>query len=171
MCCFCQISRLLLKKYRLLAHLKHYLPFIDWQILRNAVNKTYNRISDLRKEISTLKNGVASAEEATTKAKAELEGAESKLTLVDGEPVLGENPGRLKRLKARAEKTKEEEVSARETLEVKEALLARALDENEVSVTNLLFLSFFSHGISYSIASCCCIDWKHINIKYSPRFC
>ncbi|XP_057466461.1 nuclear cap-binding protein subunit 1-like [Actinidia eriantha] len=111
-----------------------------WEILRNAVNKTYNRISDLRKEISTLKNGVALAEEATTKAKAELEGAESKLTLVDGEPVLGENPGRLKRLKARAEKTKEEEVSARETLEVKEALLARALDENEA-----LFLSLFKN--------------------------
>ncbi|GFZ07347.1 ARM repeat superfamily protein [Actinidia rufa] len=111
-----------------------------WEILRNAVNKTYNRISDLRKEISTLKNGVVLAEEATTKAKAELEGAESKLTLVDGEPVLGENPGRLKRLKARAEKTKEEEVSARETLEVKEALLARALDENEA-----LFLSLFKN--------------------------
>ena len=111
------------------------------------------------------------AEEATTKAKAELEGAESKLTLVDGEPVLGENPGRLKRLKARAEKTKEEEVSARETLEVKEALLARALDENEVPVASLLFLSFLSCGISYSIAFYCCIEWKHINIKYSPRFC
>ncbi|XP_058208766.1 nuclear cap-binding protein subunit 1 [Rhododendron vialii] len=111
-----------------------------WEILRNAVNKTYNRICDLRKEISTLKKGVVSAEEAATKAKAELEGAESQLTLMDGEPVLGENPVRLKRLKARAEKTKEEEVSARESLEAKEALLARALDENEA-----LFLSLFKN--------------------------
>ncbi|CAL5402505.1 unnamed protein product [Camellia sinensis] len=101
-------------------------------ILRNAVNKTYNRISDLRKEISVLKNSVVSAEEAATKAKAELEGAEAKLTLVDGEPVLGENPVRLKRLKANAEKTKE--------AEVKEALLARALEENEA-----LFLSLFKN--------------------------
>ncbi|KAI8557323.1 hypothetical protein RHMOL_Rhmol04G0001700 [Rhododendron molle] len=111
-----------------------------WEILRNAVNKTYNRICDLRKEISTLKKGVVSAEEAATKAKAELEGAESQLTLMDGEPVLGENPVRLKRLKARAEKTKEEEVSACESLEAKEALLARALDENEA-----LFLSLFKN--------------------------
>ncbi|CAL5402425.1 unnamed protein product [Camellia sinensis] len=90
-------------------------------ILRNVVNKTYNRISDLRKEIS-------------------LEGAEAKLTLVDGEPVLGENPVRLKRLKANAEKTKEAEVSFCESLEVKEALLARALEENEA-----LFLSLFKN--------------------------
>ncbi|KAI8020685.1 Nuclear cap-binding protein subunit 1 [Camellia lanceoleosa] len=111
-----------------------------WEILRNAVNKTYNRISDLRKEISVLKNSVVSAEEAATKAKAELEGAEAKLTLVDGEPVLGENPARLKRLKANAEKTKEAEVSVCESLEAKEALLARALEENEA-----LFLSLFKN--------------------------
>lgn len=51
---------------------------------------------------------------------------------MDGEPVLGDNPARLKRLKANAEKAKEEEVSVHESLEAKEALLARALDENEV---------------------------------------
>uniref|UniRef100_A0A5B7BA70 Nuclear cap-binding protein subunit 1 n=1 Tax=Davidia involucrata TaxID=16924 RepID=A0A5B7BA70_DAVIN len=111
-----------------------------WEVLRNAVNKTYNRISDLRKEISSLKKGVVSAEEAATKAKAELEAAESKLALVDGEPVLGENPVRLKRLKSNAEKAKDQEVSLRESLEVKEALLARALDENEA-----LFLSLYKN--------------------------
>ncbi|KAG7950817.1 hypothetical protein I3843_13G135700 [Carya illinoinensis] len=102
-----------------------------WEVLRNTVSKTYNRISDLRKEISSLQNGIVSTEEAATKAKAELEAAEAKLTLVDGEPVLGENPMRLNRLKMRAEKAKEEEVSIRESLEAKEALLARAIDENE----------------------------------------
>ncbi|KAA8527196.1 hypothetical protein F0562_008575 [Nyssa sinensis] len=111
-----------------------------WEILRNAVSKTYNRISDLRKEISSLKKGVVSAEEAATKAKAELEAAESKLALVDGEPVLGENPVRVKRLKSNAEKVKDHEVSLRESLEAKEALLARALDENEA-----LFLSLYKN--------------------------
>ncbi|XVE78946.1 hypothetical protein DITRI_Ditri14bG0018900 [Diplodiscus trichospermus] len=111
-----------------------------WEILRNAVSKTYNRITDLRKEISSLKKGVVSAEEAATKAKAELEAAESKLTLVEGEPVLGDNPARLKRLKIQAEKTKEEEVSICDSLEAKEALLARALDENEV-----LFVSLYKN--------------------------
>ncbi|KAK9273716.1 hypothetical protein L1049_018526 [Liquidambar formosana] len=109
-----------------------------WEILRNAISKTYNRISDLRKETSSLKEGVVSAEEVAAKAKAELEAAESKLTLVDGEPVVGENPLRLKRLKSYAEKAKEGEVSLRDSLEAKEALLARALDENEA-----LFLSLY----------------------------
>lgn len=58
--------------------------------------------------------------------------AESTLSLVDGEPVLGENPTRMKRLKSRAEKAKEEEISMVESLEAKDALLARALNENEV---------------------------------------
>ncbi|KAF5447723.1 hypothetical protein F2P56_033252 [Juglans regia] len=111
-----------------------------WEVLRNTVSKTYNRISDLRKEISSLQNGIVPTEEAATKAKAELEAAEAKLTLVDGEPVLGENPVKLSRLKLRAEKAKEEEVSIRESLEAKEALLARALDENEA-----LFLALYKN--------------------------
>ncbi|OMO54435.1 MIF4G-like, type 3 [Corchorus olitorius] len=111
-----------------------------WEVLRNAVSKTYNRTTDLRKEILSLKKGVISAEEATAKAKAELETAESKLSLVEGEPVLGENPARLKRLKTQAEKAKEEEVSIRDSLEAKEALLARASEEIEV-----LFLSLYKN--------------------------
>ncbi|OMO59844.1 MIF4G-like, type 3 [Corchorus capsularis] len=111
-----------------------------WEVLRNAVSKTYNRITDLRKEILSLKKGVISAEEATAKAKAELEAAESKLSLVEGEPVLGENPARLKRLKTQAEKANEGEVSIRDSLEAKEALLARASEEIEV-----LFLSLYKN--------------------------
>ncbi|XP_028761163.1 nuclear cap-binding protein subunit 1 [Neltuma alba] len=109
-----------------------------WEILRNAVSKTFNRISDLRKEILSVKKSIAPAEEAAKEAKAELDAAESKLTLVDGEPVLGENPVRVNRLKSRAEKAKEEVVSLQESLEAKEALLARAADENEA-----LFLSLY----------------------------
>lgn len=105
---------------------------LSTQILRNAISKTYNRITDLRKEISSLKTSLVSAEEAALKAKAELEASESKLMLVDGEPTLGENPGRMRRLRSYAEKTKEKEDSVRESLEAKEALLARALAENEV---------------------------------------
>lgn len=119
-------------------------PFHSLQILRNAVSKTYNRISDLRKEIASLKKDVALTQEAAAKAKADLEAAESKLTLVDGEPVLGENPARTNRLKLQAEKTKKEEVSAQETLEAKEALFVRAVDENEVCFIRLTVLSQFS---------------------------
>ncbi|KAJ9562715.1 hypothetical protein OSB04_007875 [Centaurea solstitialis] len=111
-----------------------------WEILRNALNKTYNRISDLRKEISHLKKSVISVERSAAKAKAELDAAETKLMLVDGEPVVGENPARMKRLKSNAAKTKEEEVSTRESLESKEALFGRALEENEA-----LFLSLYKN--------------------------
>lgn len=104
------------------------------QILRNALTKTFNRISDLRKEISLLKKGVISAAEAASRAQAELANAKSNqtLTLVDGEPVLAENPAKMRRLNSNAEKTKQEEISTRESLEAKEALLARAVDEIEV---------------------------------------
>ncbi|CAL0322751.1 unnamed protein product [Lupinus luteus] len=102
-----------------------------WEILRNAISKTHNRISDLRKEILSLQKNISSAEEAAKGAKSELDAAEMKLALVDGEPVLGENPIRLNRLKSRAEKAKEEGISLQESLEAKKALIARAIDENE----------------------------------------
>ncbi|MED6105957.1 Nucleic acid dioxygenase ALKBH1 [Stylosanthes scabra] len=112
-----------------------------WEVLRNAVSKTYNRISDLRKEILSLKRNVLSAEEAAKQAKEELDAAESKLTLVDGEPVLGENPARLNRLKSQAAKAKEEVVSLQESFEAKEALLVRAIEENE-ALFLMLYKSF-----------------------------
>ncbi|KAL1352591.1 hypothetical protein HN51_016579 [Arachis hypogaea] len=112
-----------------------------WEVLRNAVSKTYNRISDLRKEILSLKRNILSAEEAAKQAKEELDAAESKLTLVDGEPVLGENPARLNRLKSQAAKAKEEVVSLQESFEAKEALLVRAIEENE-ALFLMLYKSF-----------------------------
>ncbi|XP_058083390.1 nuclear cap-binding protein subunit 1 [Magnolia sinica] len=111
-----------------------------WEILTNTVNKTYNRISDLRKEILSLEKAVLSTEDSAAKAKAELEAAESKLEIVDGEPVHSENPGRLKRLKAHADRVKEEEINARDSLEAKEALLARARDDSEA-----LFISLYKN--------------------------
>ncbi|KAK9733491.1 hypothetical protein RND81_04G071200 [Saponaria officinalis] len=109
-----------------------------WEILRNAISKTYNRISDLRKEIVLLKKRAQSVEEAVTIAEAEFDKAESNLTLMNGEPIVGDNPIKLKRLKSVLEKAKEEEVTVRESLEAKEALLVRAISENEA-----LFLSLY----------------------------
>lgn len=70
------------------------------------------------------------------KALKEFEAAEARLEVVDGQPVQAEKPGRLKRLKGYAEKAKEEEVSVRESLEAKEALFARALEENKVCLSD-----------------------------------
>ncbi|WOK93579.1 ABH1 [Canna indica] len=109
-----------------------------WEILRNAINKTYNRIADLRKEIGTLEKGVSLAEDAVVKATKDLEAAEAKLEVVDGQPVQAEKPVRLNRLKAYVAKAKDEVVSTRESLEAKEALLVRALEENK-----MLFISLY----------------------------
>lgn len=43
----------------------------------------------------------------------------------------------MKRLNSNVEKTKQEELSTRESLEAKEALLARAIDEIEVHNINV----------------------------------
>ncbi|URE04463.1 MIF4G like [Musa troglodytarum] len=112
-----------------------------WEILRNAINKTYNRIADLRKEIQTLKKSVLLAEDVAVKALKEFEAAETRLEVVDGQPVQAEKPGRLKRLKGYAEKAKDDEIAVREALEAKDALLARALEENK-SLFVSLYKSF-----------------------------
>ncbi|CAL1391039.1 unnamed protein product [Linum trigynum] len=77
-----------------------------WEILGNAISKTYNRMSDLRKEVLSLKKNVLVAEEAAARAKAELDASESKLTLMNGEPVMGNSPVKMKRLKSHADKAK-----------------------------------------------------------------
>lgn len=135
------------------------------QILRNAVSKTHNRISDLRKEILTIKKNISSAEEAAKEAKAELDAAESKLTLVDGEPVLGDNPVRLNRLKSHAEKTTEDVVTVKESLESKEALLVRAIEENEVidgKFVKLIVCIKFCIKHVYNV-------WEWLHFCYSQR--
>ncbi|KAK9084179.1 hypothetical protein Scep_030650 [Stephania cephalantha] len=106
-------------------------------ILRNAIDKTCNRFSDLRKEVSSLEKSVLSASESASKAKADLDAAEAKLSLVNGEPVQGENPVRLKRLKSYAEKAKEHELSVQESHQAKVALFSRALEENEALFVSL----------------------------------
>ncbi|XP_072997664.1 nuclear cap-binding protein subunit 1 [Typha latifolia] len=113
-----------------------------WEILRNAVSKTCNRITDLRKEIQSLEKSVLVAVEVTAKAFKEFEAADLKLEVVDGQPVQAEKPGRLKRLKGYADKAKDEEVSIRDSLEAKEALLARALEESKA-----LFLSLYKRFV------------------------
>ncbi|RLN39442.1 nuclear cap-binding protein subunit 1 [Panicum miliaceum] len=112
-----------------------------WEILRNAVSKTYNRISDLRKEIQSLKKGLQVAKEVSAKATKELEEAKSVLEIVEGQPAPAERPGRLRRLQAYADKAKKEEVTTEESLEAKGALLARALEESK-ELLKLLFKRF-----------------------------
>ncbi|KAK3147275.1 hypothetical protein QOZ80_3BG0280370 [Eleusine coracana subsp. coracana] len=112
-----------------------------WEILRNAVSKTYNRISDLRKDIQSLKKGLQVAKEVSAKAVKELEEAKSVLEIVEGQPAPAERPGRLRRLQVHADKAKHEEITTEESLEAKGALLVRALEESK-ELLKLLFKSF-----------------------------
>ncbi|XP_039128613.1 nuclear cap-binding protein subunit 1 isoform X1 [Dioscorea cayenensis subsp. rotundata] len=113
-----------------------------WEVLRNAINKTYNRICDLRKEISSLERGILLAEDTASKTKEELEAAEAKLEVVDGQQVPAEKPGRLKRLKGYVDRATEEVSSLKESLEAKEALLLRALEENKA-----LFMTLYKNFV------------------------
>jgi len=108
------------------------------QILRNAVSKTYNRISDLRKEIQSLKKGLLVAKEASAKAIKELEEAKSVLEIVEGQPAIAERPGRIRRLESHVKNAEDKERTIEESLEVKGALLARALEESKVHYLFLL---------------------------------
>ncbi|KAK4439555.1 Nuclear cap-binding protein subunit [Sesamum alatum] len=84
--------------------------------------KTFNRITDLRKEILSLKKSVVVATEAASKAEAELEDAKSKLTL-----TLVDEEGFYKGI----------------TRSEKKALLVRAIDEIE-ALFLFLYKSFSS---------------------------
>jgi TolA-binding protein len=122
------------------------------QILRNAVSKTYNRISDLRKEIQSLKKGLQVAKQASTNAMKELEEAKSVLEIVEGQPVPAERPGRLRRLQAYADKAKQEEVAMEESLEAKGALLARALEESKVHCDFIVIYTVSSLSLYLSLS-------------------
>nr|ATB19597.1 putative ABA hypersensitive 1 [Juniperus flaccida] len=103
-----------------------------WEILRNALDKTYNRISDLRKGVISVEKSVQKAIEAKAKAQADLDSAEALLEAAESEELQGQMAVKLKRLKAAVDRTKQEESSEQESLEAKDALLSRALSENEV---------------------------------------
>eukprot|EP01018_Ginkgo_biloba_P038789 Gb_40301 [translate_table: standard] len=103
-----------------------------WEILRNAINKSCNRLSDLRKEVKCAEELLQSAIEACTKTQSDLESAET--SLAEGTDIKEhgiEISLKLMKLKEAADKFKEEEISTRESLEARDALLARALRENE----------------------------------------
>uniref|UniRef100_A0A0E0D0E6 MIF4G domain-containing protein n=1 Tax=Oryza meridionalis TaxID=40149 RepID=A0A0E0D0E6_9ORYZ len=119
--------------YRLISNL----AIVKWVF--SPANVDQFHVSDRPWE--TLRKGLQAAKEASEKAARELEEAKSIIEIVDGQPVPSENPGRLRRLQARADKAKEGEVTTEESLEAKEALLARGLEESK-ELLRLLFKSF-----------------------------
>ncbi|GJX50027.1 putative SWI/SNF-related matrix-associated actin-dependent regulator of chromatin subfamily A member 3-like protein 3 [Tanacetum coccineum] len=72
----------------------------------------------------------------STEAQAALDGAESKLMLVDGESVVGENPASLRRLKLDATKTKDEEY----LLVLLMSLKAGGVDLNLTAASNVFLM-------------------------------
>lgn len=105
------------------------------QILRNAVNKTCNRIADLRKEIATLEKAAHAAEESSLKAEKDYEEAKLISDATDGKEP-GQPPARVKRLELYVEKARKDEATARESLEAKKVAFSGARDESKVFIAS-----------------------------------
>lgn len=92
-----------------------------------------NRTADLRKEIATAAKSLDLASAAASKANSNLQTAQGLLDSADTEEALAQATAKAEWAKSMVEKKRNEEVSAQEALEAKEALLNRALKEQEVS--------------------------------------
>eukprot|EP00250_Pteridium_aquilinum_P015137 c22401_g1_i1 orf=764-3292(-) len=115
-------------------HISEYI----WEILRNAISKTVNRTADLHKEIATAQKTLDLACAAASKANSNLQTAQGLLDSADTEEALAQASAKAEWAKSMVEKKRNEQVSAEEALETKEALLNRALKEQEG-----LFISIF----------------------------
>lgn len=111
-----------------------------WEILRNAINKTNNRTVDLRREITAAEDALKRAVAATAKAHAKWEAAvaASKASEAKSEDSRNSLSAKVDWAKTVADKAQEEETSAQDSLESKEALLERAEREQEA-----LFLTLY----------------------------
>lgn len=109
-----------------------------WEILRNAINKTNNRTVDLRKEVSLAEKALKIAISATAKAHGKWEAAVASADLAKTDEARSPASAKVDWTKTVANKARDEETSARDSLESKEALLARALREQEA-----LFLAVY----------------------------
>lgn len=118
-------------------HLSRGSADLFFKVLENAINKTNNRTADLRKDVASVEKSVDAATAALAKAVAKVEAAVALLeTATDDETRAGAK-SKLEWATSAQKKAKDEESSSQESLEVKEALLLRALHEQEVSVSRL----------------------------------
>ncbi|KAG0594688.1 hypothetical protein M758_UG099900 [Ceratodon purpureus] len=113
-----------------------------WEILRNAINKTNNRTVDLRREITAAEDALKRAVAGTAKAHAKWEAAvaASKAAEAKSEDSRNSLSAKVDWAKTVADKAQEEETSAQDSLESKEALLERAEREQEA-----LFLALYQN--------------------------
>eukprot|EP00271_Cylindrocystis_brebissonii_P014828 TRINITY_DN36413_c0_g1_i1.p1 TRINITY_DN36413_c0_g1~~TRINITY_DN36413_c0_g1_i1.p1 ORF type:complete len:998 (+),score=280.61 TRINITY_DN36413_c0_g1_i1:180-3173(+) len=106
-----------------------------WEILRNAVNKTCNRTTDLRKEVAAAELMLTSAEKDAQNAQAAADAIPSVDELMGEEDVEARSRAAARRL---VESTQEAAGNARDALEAKNFLLGRALQEQEALFVELL---------------------------------
>ena len=91
-----------------------------------------NRTVDLRKELITAHKALDLAKGAVSKALSNLEIAQGLLDSADTDEAQTQAMAKTEWAKSMIEKRKTEEISAEEALEAKDALLNRALKEQEV---------------------------------------
>ncbi|KAL2649459.1 hypothetical protein R1flu_017587 [Riccia fluitans] len=102
-----------------------------WEVLENAINKTNNRTADLKKDIGVAQKSVDAATTAVRSADSKVEAALAMVELAADDDAKARAKSKLEWATSAQKKAKDEESSAQESLEVKEALLQRALSEQE----------------------------------------
>eukprot|EP00252_Welwitschia_mirabilis_P015711 TRINITY_DN3478_c0_g1_i2.p1 TRINITY_DN3478_c0_g1~~TRINITY_DN3478_c0_g1_i2.p1 ORF type:complete len:578 (+),score=126.15 TRINITY_DN3478_c0_g1_i2:183-1736(+) len=112
-----------------------------WEILWNALQKTFNRVLDLKKKVASAEEEVQKAVEASKKAQSELRSAEASAEEAETDQMQNQLELKLKRLRANVEKRSTQENSAQEQLDVSDALLAKELQETE-GLLIVLYKSF-----------------------------
>lgn len=114
------------------------------QVLRNAISKTVNRTVDFRKELITANKALDSAKSAVSKAVSNLEIAQGLLDSADTEEAQTQATAKTEWAKSVLEKRKNEEILAEEALEAKDALLSRALKEQEVENQRMQWIIYIT---------------------------
>lgn len=102
-----------------------------WEVLHNALRKTRNRVSDLRNEVASAGRAAAAASAAASKAREAAAEAQALADVEAEEEAKTQAIARAEWADAKAAKAAEDATSAEEAIEAKQALLMRALHEQE----------------------------------------
>jgi nuclear cap-binding protein subunit 1 len=108
--------------------------------LGNAINKTTNRTKDLLKDVNSIQKAVTAATAAVAKAQGKLDLALQMADVAETDEYKLQAKAKNDWATSSMRRAKEEESSSQESLEAKQALLARALREQEASYFFALFI-------------------------------
>eukprot|EP00850_Spirogloea_muscicola_P016263 SM000131S26693 [mRNA] locus=s131:30273:35576:- [translate_table: standard] len=108
-----------------------------WEVLHNAISKTSNRTTDVRKQVASAQQAAATLIAAASRASVQAEAAAAAVASTEGGP--GEDL-KVRQAEERARSLLQEAASAQAAASAKKAVLEDAQKEQEVGSCNLLVL-------------------------------